>query len=68
MYGSLELARQIVKHGVNELDSAVADYEKAILSRAIGAVEKGRWFMDNFFGADSPQDFLRAVGVATEST
>lgn len=68
MYDSLELARSIVKHGIDDLASAVANYEKAILPRAVAAIEKGQWFTDHFFGADAPEDFLRAVGAVTAST
>ncbi|KAL6885810.1 putative monooxygenase [Trichoderma evansii] len=61
LYDSAELAKQIIKHGVDKLEAAVVDYEKAMLPRAIKAIEKGHWFIQNFFGADTPQDFLYAA-------
>jgi 2-polyprenyl-6-methoxyphenol hydroxylase-like FAD-dependent oxidoreductase len=61
LYDSTELAKQIIKHGIDNLEAAVVDYEKAMLPRAIKAIEKGQWFTQHFFGADAPQDFLHAT-------
>ncbi|KAL2830980.1 hypothetical protein BJY01DRAFT_260680 [Aspergillus pseudoustus] len=60
---SVELARQIVKHGVNGLDSAVREYEETMFPRAAKAIEKGQWYLEHFFGADTPETFLQAVGT-----
>ena len=67
MYDSLELARQIVKHGTDNLESAVVEYERAMLPRAVDGIEKGQWYTEHFFGADGPQNFLQAIGVHSES-
>jgi 2-polyprenyl-6-methoxyphenol hydroxylase-like FAD-dependent oxidoreductase len=60
LYDSVELARHIVKYGIDDLDSAVVDYEKEMLPRALKAIGKGQWFTEHFFGADTPQSFLQA--------
>ena len=62
LYDSAELAKQIIKHGIANLEAAVREYEKAMLPRAIKAIHKGHWFTQEFFGADGPQDFLSAAG------
>lgn len=61
LYDSAELAKQIIKHGISNLEAAVVDYEKELFPRAIKAIEKGHWFIQHFFGADMPQDFLHAA-------
>lgn len=63
MYDAVQLARQIIKHGVEGLDAAVVEYERDMLPRAVEALEKGVWYTENLFGADAAQDFLRAIGV-----
>ncbi|KAM0263374.1 hypothetical protein ACHAQJ_001230 [Trichoderma viride] len=47
-YDSTESVKQIIKHGIDNLESAVVDYEKAMLPRAIKAIEKGHWFTQHF--------------------
>jgi 2-polyprenyl-6-methoxyphenol hydroxylase-like FAD-dependent oxidoreductase len=59
LYDSVELARQIIRHGIDDLESAVIDYEKRMLPRAVEAIAKGQWFIEHFFGADTPQNFLQ---------
>ncbi|EED19271.1 monoxygenase, putative [Talaromyces stipitatus ATCC 10500] len=58
---SVELARCIIKHGIDDLDSAVVEYEKAMFPRAIEAIEKGQWFAEHLFKAESSQSFLQAA-------
>ncbi|KAG2174756.1 hypothetical protein INT43_005814 [Umbelopsis isabellina] len=60
LYDSAELARQIIKCGIDDLDSAVIIYEKEMLPRALKAIGKGKWYTEHFFGADTPQSFLQA--------
>ncbi|KAJ2958115.1 hypothetical protein NQZ79_g6229 [Umbelopsis isabellina] len=60
LYDSEELARQIIKYGIDNLDFAVVEYEKEMQPRALKAIEKGQWFTKHFFGADAPQNFLQA--------
>lgn len=38
-----ELAKQIIKHGTEDLEATVADYEKEMLPRAIKTIGKGHW-------------------------
>lgn len=58
---ALNWRKKIIKHGIENLEAAVADYEKQMLPRAIKAIAKGHWFKQHFFEADSPQDFLHAA-------
>lgn len=62
LYDSVELAKKIIKHGIDNLEAAVMEYEKLMLPRAIKAINKGNWFTQRFFGANTPQDFLSAAG------
>ena len=57
----MELGRQIVRHGVDNLDTAVKAYETDMFPRAMKAFGKGKWFAQNFFGAEDAQSFLRAA-------
>lgn len=52
-----------MKHGVDKLDCAVVDYEGTMLPRAVDAMKKGQWVSEQLFNADTPQNFLRAIGV-----
>lgn len=52
---------EIIKHGMENLGAAVADYEKEMLPRVIKAIKNGHWFMQKFFGADLSRDFLYAA-------
>ena len=63
LHDSAELAKLIIQHGVDDLDSAVVEYEKALLPRTMAQVEKGVWYTTHFFGADTPEDFLQAAGA-----
>ncbi|KAJ5702223.1 monooxygenase [Penicillium malachiteum] len=63
LYDALMLARHIVQYGPDDLDAAVIGYEKKMMPRALGAIEKGQWYAEHFFGADGPQAFLRAISV-----
>lgn len=61
LYDSAKLAKQIIKCGIDNLDSAVVNYEKEMLPRAQKAIMKGQWFTEHFFGANTPQSFLQAT-------
>lgn len=63
MFDSLQLARQIQKHGLDDLDHAVKEYEEDMFSRAINhmaAAAQGRLLWDG------PYDFLRAMGIGPD--
>ncbi|KAJ5716136.1 monooxygenase [Penicillium malachiteum] len=66
LYDALILARRIIQYAPDDLDSAVIEYEKTMLSQALEAIEKSQWYAEHFFGADGPQAFLRAIGVNSE--
>jgi 2-polyprenyl-6-methoxyphenol hydroxylase-like FAD-dependent oxidoreductase len=61
LHDGVELARQIIKHGMDNLDSAVVEYEKAMFPRAVEAINKGQWAAEHLFNAESSQSFLQAV-------
>ncbi|KAF2221558.1 hypothetical protein BDZ85DRAFT_18427 [Elsinoe ampelina] len=62
MYDSWQLARQIIDHGVDSLDEAVAAYEKQLFERAPEIFE-GQDVMHQLMAEDAPRSFLRAVGA-----
>ncbi|KIW80229.1 hypothetical protein Z517_06844 [Fonsecaea pedrosoi CBS 271.37] len=57
---SLELARQIIKYGVNDLDRAVAEYEKLMVPRAIDLITRSHRSGELFFAPDAPRGWLKA--------
>lgn len=59
LHDSVELARQIIKHGIDDLDSAVVEYERAMFPRAVEAINKGQWAVEHLFNAESTQSFLQ---------
>ncbi|GAM39858.1 monoxygenase [Talaromyces pinophilus] len=61
LHDSVELARQIIKHGIDNLDSAVVKYEEAMFPRAVEAINKGQWAVEHLFSAESSQSFLQAA-------
>jgi 2-polyprenyl-6-methoxyphenol hydroxylase-like FAD-dependent oxidoreductase len=61
LHDSVELARQIIKHGIDDLESAVVEYEEAMFPRAVEAINKGQWAAEHLFSAESSQSFLQAV-------
>ncbi|KAK4541576.1 hypothetical protein LTR36_007873 [Oleoguttula mirabilis] len=59
MLDSLQLAQQIVQHGLDGLDRAVAEYEKMMLPRAkkhMAAAEQGKLL----WAPNAPHEFLKA--------
>ena len=63
MFDRLELARQIIKHGIDGLDQAVVEYEKAMLPRGTQAIQKGQFMTEKLFGPEAPGSFFKAIGV-----
>lgn len=63
MYDSYVLAQQIVKHGLDDLTAAVAEYEKDMLPRGIDLIERSEESGKLLFGANTPQSWLAAHGV-----
>ncbi|KIW99155.1 uncharacterized protein Z519_00818 [Cladophialophora bantiana CBS 173.52] len=60
MTDSLQLAQQIVKHGVDELDRAVSEYEKLMFPRAIDLISRSAMSGELFFAPDAPRGWLKA--------
>lgn len=46
---------------MDNLDSAVVEYEEAMFPRAVEAINKGLWAVENIFSAESTQNFLQAA-------
>lgn len=61
LHDSVELARRIIKQGIDNLDAAVVEYEEAMFPRAVEAINKGQWAVQHLFSAESSQSFLRAA-------
>ncbi|KAI9704638.1 MAG: hypothetical protein M1820_005386 [Bogoriella megaspora] len=61
MYDSVQLAQQIVKYGLNDLNSAVSEYEKMMFPRAIDLIERSEKNGELLFAADAPKGFLQAM-------
>lgn len=60
LYDSLQLGQQIVKHGLDDIESAVAEYEKLMFPRAIDLITRSRRSGEMLFAQDSPYGWLRA--------
>lgn len=59
MHDSLELAQQIIKLGVGNLDEAVANYEKLMFPRAKRMIEESAMTNEGMFSEDSPAPLLK---------
>jgi len=60
MHDSLQLAQQIIKFGIGDLDEAVKEYEKLMLPRAIAMIEDSAMMNEAMFADDSPAPLLKA--------
>lgn len=68
MYDSFQLAQQIVKHGLDDLNRAVSEYERSMFPRAIDLIEKSTKSGELLFAPDAPRDWLRAfAGIDIDS-
>lgn len=59
MYDSLQLAQQIIKHGLDDLSGAVSEYERLMFLRAIDVIEKSAKSGKLMLAPDAPQGWLR---------
>lgn len=66
MYDSVNLARHIISHGINDLESATLAYEKDMRPRALAAIQKGYWMTRHMFLAEGPEEMLAAMGADCE--
>lgn len=62
MHDSLQLAQQIIKHGLDDLEGAVAEYEKEMFPRALEHFEDSIQAAEGMFAPDAPLGFLKAMG------
>ena len=63
MHDSVDLARHIISHGINDLESATLAYEEAVRLRAMATIQKGHWMTRHMFLAAGPQEMLAAMGA-----
>ncbi|KAK3094236.1 hypothetical protein LTR53_019553, partial [Teratosphaeriaceae sp. CCFEE 6253] len=57
----MELARQIVGHGLGDLDAAVREYEAQMLPRTKAEIEQGTGTVELLWKEDAPRSFVLAV-------
>ena len=57
MTDSMELAREIIRYGVDHLDEAVAAYEKMMLPRGMDFIQRCEASAKLMFAQDSPKGF-----------
>lgn len=62
MFDSVQLAQQIVKYGLDDLNRAVSEYEKLMFPRAIDLIERSTKAGKLLFAPDAPRGFLQASG------
>jgi hypothetical protein len=67
MHDSLELAQQIIKFGVENLDEAVAHYEKLMFPRAKRMIEDSAMTNEGMFSEDSPAPLLEMFRAMMEN-
>ncbi|OQV07514.1 FAD binding domain-containing protein [Cladophialophora immunda] len=59
MTDSLQLAQQIVKHGLDDLGGAVSEYERLMVPRAIDLITRSTKSGELFFAPDAPRGWLK---------
>jgi len=59
MMDGLQLAQQIVKHGLDDLDRAVLEYEKLMFPRGIDLISRSMKSGELFFAPDAPRGWLK---------
>lgn len=64
MFDSLRLAQQILKHGLDDLNQAVSEYEKEMFPRGISLISRSADNGRLLFAPDAPQGFLDAMAEA----
>ena len=61
MHDSLQLAQQIVKYGLDDLDRAVLEYEKLMFPRAVELIRDSTETGKFLFSTDAPQGWKKAL-------
>ena len=59
MTDSLQLAQQIVKYGLHDLNRAVAEYEKLMFPRGIDVIGRSEKSGELYFAPDAPRGWLK---------
>lgn len=65
MHDSLQLAEEIVKHGLENLDEAVAAYEKKMFPRAIDLINRSNASKALMHAEDAPKGFKQVIQGAS---
>ena len=60
LYDSLQLAQQIIKHGLDDLRRAVSEYEALMLPRGVDLVKRSMESGELLFAPDAPRSWLKA--------
>ena len=58
MADALKLATEIEKHGMENFDAAVREYEKEMFPRGISSIEEGLAMTGVMFGQEGPEAFM----------
>lgn len=61
MRDSVDLAKHIISHGINDLESAKLAYEEGMRPRAVTTIQKGHWMSDHMFLAAGPEEILAVM-------
>lgn len=60
MYDSLQLAQQIMKHGMGNMYEAVREYEASMLPRGIDLIQRSAAAGNLLFALDAPRGWVKA--------
>ncbi|KAK3679686.1 hypothetical protein LTR78_000062 [Recurvomyces mirabilis] len=63
LHDALQLAEQIVKHGLDDLTSAVSEYEKFMFPRAIAMITESQANGEMLFAEDAPRGFVEVFSA-----
>lgn len=61
LFDSVQLAKQIIKHGIDDLYAAVEEYEKDMFPRAIDLISRSEKSGELMYADDAPKSFLDAL-------
>ncbi|KAK4565939.1 hypothetical protein LTR86_003788 [Recurvomyces mirabilis] len=63
LHDALQLAEEIVKHGIDDLTSAVSEYEKLMFPRAIAMITESQANGEMLFADDAPRGFVEVFSA-----
>lgn len=67
MHDSVELAQQIKKYGLENLDRASSEYEKAMLPRGIDLIQRSEDSGKFLFAPDAPYGWIKNIAGQDDS-